>query len=105
MILATVPRPLILNTTPSCEEFVIADHWITVNVVEFTIDATAVAATRLGKLAISRTHWITTKSEVVRLCGTSVTIVAVVVPVLLAETTRPIGTEKFGRLRQRYLTL
>lgn len=58
------------------------------------IDATAVAAIRLGKLVISRTPCITTKSEVVRPCGTSVTMVAVVVPDFVAEVIRPIGVEK-----------
>lgn len=99
--MAIVPRPLILNTTPSCDDAVTADPCITVNCVGLMIDATAVAATRFGKFVISRTHCIAMKSEVVRPCGTSVVIVAVVVPVFDVAVMRPIGIEKFGKFLQR----
>lgn len=91
---AIVPAPLILKTTPSCDDAVTAEPCITVKLVGLMIDATAVAATRFGKFVISRTPWMAMKSEVVRPCGTSVTIVQVVVPVLDAEVIRPTGIEK-----------
>jgi hypothetical protein len=70
---------------------VVAPHTTVIDVGD-TTDRTAVGVALFGKFVWSLLPYIATKSLVVYPCGLSKTTVAVVVPDLVAEITRALGT-------------